>query len=187
MKTSREGKGEGGRNSKSPEVIEQRQKFGMVSTLASVMLAAIKLGFPRRKKGFSETNAFHSLNKDVCTVADGVVTADYEHLKCAKGRLAIPSVAVSYDAESRKILFEQEEMEEEVNCSADDVVYGVLLESKQGFCRVIKLRVRGESGSTSVTLPATWDKDYVVVYAFAVSADKAKASQSQYLSLEIGA
>lgn len=180
-------KGEGGHSSQSPEAVEQRQKFGLVSALASIMLAAIKLGFPRRKKGLSETNAFHSLNKNVCTVADGVVTVDYERLKCAKGRLVIPEVTVSYDAENSKVLFSQEEMEEEVNCSADDMVYGVLLESKQGFCRLVKLRVRGESGSTSMNLPATWNKDYVVVYVFAVSADKTNASQSRYLSLEAGA
>ncbi len=120
-------------------------------------------------------------------MADGVVTVDYERLKCAKGRLVIPEVTVSYDAENSKILFSQEEMEEEVNCSADDMVYGVLLESKQGFCRLVKLRVRGESGSTSMNLPVTWNKDYVVVYVFAVSADKTNASQSRYLSLEAGA
>ncbi len=181
-------KGIPGKVSNSPEAVNQRLKFAMLIMLSSVLQSAIRLGFPQRKKGWSVANAFHSLNKDICTVeAKNVVTVDYERLLCASGSLIIPEVTVSYTAETQKFLFEQTEIEEEVDCNADDMVYAVMLESVLGFCRVVQLRERGESGSTSMVLPKKWSKDNVMIYTFAVSADKKKASPSQYLTLEEGA
>ena len=119
--------------------------------------------------------------------AKNVVTVDYERLLCANGSLITPEVTVSYTVETQKFLFEQTEIEAEVDCNADDMVYAMMLESVLGFCRVVQLRERGESGSTSMVLPKKWSKDNVMIYTFAVSADKKKASPSQYLTLEEGA
>lgn len=174
----------GGKSSNSPAAVEQRAKFGTVIKLASVLQAATHLGFPQRKRGLTVANEFVRLNKDICTVTGDTVSVDYERLLCANGQLHTPEVTVTYSAESQKFLFEQTTTEEERNNSADDKVYAVLLESNQGFCRLTELRQRGESGSTSVTLPKRWDKEHVIVYAFATSADGKLASKSIYLTVE---
>lgn len=181
-------KGIPGKASNSPEAVEQRLKFAMLIMLSSALRSAIRLGFPQRKRGWSAANAFLSLNKDICSVeAENVVTVDYERLFCANGSLLVPDVTASYNSETQKFIFEQTPTEEEVDNNADDAVYAVLLESVLGFCRVVTLRQRGESGSTSVPLPQKWNKENVKIYTFAVSADKKKASKSQYLTLEEGA
>lgn len=172
--------------SDSPAAVEQRGKFGAIVKLSTVLQPASALGFPQRKRGLSATNAFHQVNKDICTVESNTIMIDYEHLLCSNGSLITPNVTVNYAADTKKYLFEQEEMAEEVNCNADDLVYAVLLESKAGYCRLIELRKRGESGSTSAALPNTWNKEYVFVYVFAVSADKKKASKSLYLTVGEG-
>ena len=180
-------KGAGRKGSNSPAAIEQRMKFGVLTKLASLLQAIILLGFPQRKRGLTAANEFVRLNKDICTVTGDAVSVDYERLLCANGQLHTPEVTVTYSAESQKFLFEQTTTEEERNNSADDKVYAVLLESNQGFCRLAELRQRGESGTTSVTLPKRWEKEHVIVYAFATSADGKLASKSIYLTVEEGA
>lgn len=179
-------KGTERKSSDSPAAVEQRKRFGMLVKLTTDLQPAITIGFPQRKRGLSAGNAFHQLNKDICTVEDNVITVDYERLLCASGSLIIPEVTVSYTAETQKFIFKQTPTEEEVDCNADDMVYAVMLESVLGFCRVVQLRKRGESGSTSMALPKKWSKENVMIYTFAVSADKKKASPSQYLTLEEG-
>lgn len=174
-------KGEERKASDSPAAVEQRKKFGTIVKISSVMLAPIKLGFPQHDRRLSETNVFHKLNKDICTVEGDIVTVDYEHLLCANGPLVVPEVKANYNTGTNKFIFENNAMEQEVNCNTDDLVYAVLLDNEQWFCRVMQLRNRGESGSTSMNLPSTWNIEHVIVYVFAVSADKQKVSRSQYL------
>ena len=173
----------GGKRSDSPDAVEQRVKFGMLNKLSSVMLTVIALGFVQRKRGLSAGNAFLQLNKDIFTVEGDIITVDYEHLLCANGPLVGPEVEVTYSEGSSTFIFEQTKMEEEVNCSADDKIYAVLLEFDQGFCRLIELRQRGENGVTSIPLPQRWKKEHMIVYAFAMSADQKKASKSMYLTV----
>ena len=156
----------------------------MLVELTQNLQPAIVIGFPQRKRGLLARNAFHHLNKDICTVEGDIITVDYEHLLCANGQLVVPDVTVSYQTANSKLAFVQTAMEEEVNCNADDLVYGVLLEKEKGFCRLVQLRVRGEGGSTSAALPQGWKKENLIVYTFALSANKKKASKSQFLELE---
>ena len=177
-------KGIPGKISNSPEAVNQRKKFSMLSMLSLILQPAIELGYPQRKRGWSAANAFHSSNKTICTVEDKNVVVNYEQLSCAKGPMVIPNVTASYQTANSKLAFVQTAMEEEVNCNADDLVYGVLLEKEKGFCRLVQLRVRGEGGSTSAALPQGWKKENLIVYTFALSANKKKASKSQFLELE---
>ena len=177
-------KGAERKSSDSPAAVEQRKRFGMLVELTQNLQPAIVIGFPQRKRGLLARNAFHHLNKDICTVEGDIITVDYEHLLCANGQLVVPDVTVSYQTANSKLAFVQTAMEEEVNCNADDLVYGVLLEKEKGFCRLVQLRVRGEGGSTSAALPQGWKKENLIVYTFALSANKKKASKSQFLELE---
>jgi len=181
-------KGEERKVSNAPAVVEQRLKFGMLAHLGAVLQPVVEIGFQQRKRGVSARNEFVSVNKEVCTVVDGTVVVDFEHLLCAQGRLIEPDVKVSFDSTGEMFTFLQEEEEEEegYGCSLDDGEWGVLLECKQGLCRLVRLRARGESGSTTVALPKRWNREDVVVYCFAISADGRKASNSVYMTIEAG-
>lgn len=172
-----------GKASDSPAAVAQRMKFGRLIKLSRELAPAIKLGFPQRKRGQSSANTFTSLNKGICTVEGDTVTVDYEQLLCAQGSLTEPDVTATYNASTSKIVFENTSMGDVAYCNADDKTYGVLVNTLQGGCRVIPLRERGESGSTSATLPAKWEKEHVKVYVFATSANGKMASPSVCITL----
>ncbi|WP_099291990.1 DUF6266 family protein [Butyricimonas sp. Marseille-P3923] len=179
-------KGIPGKKSKSEKVVEQRMKFTELSLLALAMCHVSEVGFPQRDRKWTPSNAFFSCNKDVCSVEDGVVVVDYERLKCSKGRLMLPEVTATLDVETGKVMFSQTEMEVDSDCYLDDRVYGVLLEKEQKLCRLVALRDRGESGSTSASIPRTWKVESVEAYAFAVRADGKMASNTLHVNLGSG-
>ena len=57
-------------------------------------------------------------------------------------------------------------------------MYGVLYETERGRARLVELRERGESGSTSYALPEDWDNTKVRVYGFATLKNGKRASDS---------
>lgn len=171
--------------SQSPAQMVQRGKFGSITQLASVMQGVIDLGFPQRKKGWSPANAFCNLNKSsYAEAADGQITIDFELLQCSKGALFIPDVAATLDKENRKIEITAEAMPDETNCNGDDEVYAALLDTGNKFCRLVKVCKREEGGTQSIILAKYWNPDSVVAYAFAVSANGKKASNTLFLNLE---
>ena len=172
-----------GKISDSPAAVAQRTKFGRLIKLSRELSPAITLGFPQRKRGQSPANAFMSLNKEICTLEDDTLTVDYEQLQCAQGSLTEPDITATYNTSTSKITFENTAMEDLAYCNADDKTYGVLVNTQGGGCRVIPLGERGESGSTSVTLPAKWEKEHVIVYVFATSANRKMASPSVCITL----
>ena len=105
-----------------------------------------------------------SLNKGICTLEDDTLTVDYEQLQCAQGSLTEPDITATYNTSTSKITFENTAMDDLAYCNADDKTYG-------------------ESGSTSVTLPAKWEKEHVIVYVFATSANRKMASPSVCITL----
>ncbi|OKZ40602.1 MAG: hypothetical protein BHV82_10350 [Odoribacter sp. 43_10] len=172
-----------GKISDSPAAVAQRTKFGRLIKLSRELAPAITLGFPQRKRGQSPANAFMSLNKEICTLEDDTLTVDYEQLQCAQGSLTEPDITATYNTSTSKITFENTAMEDLAYCNADDKTYGVLVNTQGGGYRVIPLGERGESGSTSVTLPAKWEKEHVIVYVFATSANRKMASPSVCITL----
>lgn len=171
--------------SQSPAQVVQRGKFSSIIQLASVMQGVIDLGFPQRKKEWSPANAFCNLNKNsYAETAEGQIALDFEVLQCSKGALFIPDVTASLDKESRKIEITAEAMTDETNCYADDEVYAALLDTENKFCRLVKVCKRGEGGTQSIGLAKYWNPDSVVAYAFAVSANGKKASNTLFLNLE---
>ncbi len=173
-----------GKVSNSPAAVEQRMKFGMLIKLSKALAPAIQIGFPQRKRGWSPANAFISLNKGVCALGlDETVSVDYEQLQCAQGSLVEPIVTATYSASASEITFENTSMEDFGYCNADDKTFAVLLNTRNGGCRVVTLFERGESGSVNTNFPATWEKDDVTVYVFATSANGKQASPSVCITL----
>ena len=163
----------------TPEILAQRAKMKALVQLAQSFLPVIRKGFVGVGNG-STSNAFVSMNMRAVTVDEkNLATIDFEKLSVAIGLINPPKVTVTYSEETKKYLFEQEGQEEEDGyASADDKVYGVLYETERGRARLVELRERGESGSTSYALPEDWDNTKVRVYGFATLKNGKRASDS---------
>lgn len=163
----------------TPEILAQRARMKALVQLGRSLLPVIRKGFTGIGKG-STSNAFVAANQEAISVdAKNVATVEFERLRVATGLFTPPKVTVTYSEETSKYLFEQEEQEEEDGyASADDKVYGVLYETERGRARLVELRERGESGSTSYALPEDWDNTKVRVYGFATLKNGKRASDS---------
>lgn len=168
----------------TPEILDQRAKMKVLIQLSRKLLPVIRKGFVGIGKG-TTSNAFVSLNQATVEVDEKhVATVSFEALKVASGILYMPKVSVTYDADTKKYLFEQEMQEEEDGYAlADDKVYAVLFESVLNRAKIVALRERGESGSTSEALPEDWDSAQVKAYCFATLRNGREVSDSRYLTV----
>ena len=166
----------------TPEMLAQRAKMKALVQLGQSLLPVIRKGFVGIGNG-STSNAFVAKNMKAVTVDEkNVATVDFEQLLVASGILNPAKVTMTYTEENQKFLFEQEEQQEEDGYAfADDQVYAVLYETERGRSRLVELRPRGESGSTSYTLPEEWDNTKVKAYCFAVLKSGKEASDSRLI------
>ena len=167
----------------TPEILAQRAKMKALVQLAQSLLPIVQKGFAGIGKG-TTSNAFVATNMKAVTVDEkNVVTIDFEKLLVATGLVNPPKVTVTYDEDTKKFQFVQEAQEEEDGyASAEDKVYGVLYEMERRRARLVVLRARGESGSTSCALPEDWDGAKVKVYSFAMMKNGKKASDCVLIS-----
>mgnify|MGYP006874102113 CR=1 FL=1 len=167
----------------TPEILAQRARMKVLVQLSRSLLPVVQKGFIGIGKG-STSNAFVAKNmKAVMVDEKNEATINFEQLLVAAGIINPPKVTVTYSEENKKFLFEQEEQEEEDGFAlADDQVYGVLYETERERARLVTLRPRGESGSTSYVLPDEWDGTKVKVYCFAVLKNGKRASDSLLIS-----
>ena len=167
----------------TPEILAQRARMKALVQLGRNLLPVIRKGFTGIGKG-STSNAFVATNQEAISVDNkNVATVDFERLRVATGLLTPPKVTMAYDEESKKYQFTQEVQEEEDGyASAEDKVYGVLYETERDRSRLVMLRARGESGSTSYVLPEDWDSTKVNVYCFAMLKNGKGASDSVLIS-----
>lgn len=167
------------------EILDQRARMKVLVQLARRLLAVIRKGFEGAGNG-TTSNAFVKENMGAVSVAEGhVATMEFEQMKVAAGILNVPEVTATYSADTSKYLFEQEGDEDEDALSlANDKVYAVLFETVLKRLKIVALRDRGESGSTSLPLPKNWDNTKVVAYCFATSKNGKLVSDSDYLSIE---
>ena len=163
----------------TPEILAQRARMKVVVQLSRSLLPVVQKGFVGIGKG-STSNAFVAKNmKAVMVDEKNEATVNFEQLLVAAGIINPPKVTVTYSEENQKFFFEQAEQEEEDGFAlADDQVYGVLYETERERARLVTLRPRGESGSTSYVLPDEWDGTKVKVYCFAVLKNGKRASDS---------
>lgn len=169
----------------TPEILDQRARMKVLVQLSRRLLAVIRKGFVGAGNG-TTSNAFVKANVGAVSVAEGhVATMEFEQMKVATGILDVPVVTATYSADTSKYLFEQEENNDEnANALANDKVYAVLFETMLKRLKIVALRDRGESGSTSFGLPKGWDNTKVVAYCFATSKNGMLVSDSDYLDIE---
>jgi len=167
------------------EILDQRARMKALVQLARRLLAIIRKGFEGAGNG-TTSNAFVKENMGAVSVAEGhVATVEFEQMKVASGILDVPEVTATYNADMSKYLFEQEgDKDENALSLANDKVYAVLFETALKRLKIVALRDRGESGSTSFPLPKKWDNTKVVAYCFATSKNGKLVSDSDYLNIE---
>lgn len=168
----------------TPEILDQRARMKVLVQLLRKILPVIRKGFVGVGSG-TTSNAFVAMNMQAVTVDEKhVATVDFDRLKVASGILYMPKVTVTYDEDGQVYLFVQEIQEEENGYAfADDQVYGVLYETVLERAKIVTLRMRGESGSTSFSLPEDWDNANVKAYCFATSKSGKEVSDSRKLEL----
>lgn len=168
----------------TPEILDQRARMKTLVSLSQRMIPVIRKGFAGIGHG-TTSNAFVARNMGAVIVDEKHAgTVDFDLLKVAAGMLYPPKVAVVYNAESQKYVFEQGMQEEEDGFALqDDKVYGVLYETVLERTRLVTLRDRGESGSTTYTLPEDWNNENVKAYCFATSKNGRQASDSRALTI----
>lgn len=174
------------KKSDSPQQLRQRVIFGLLIQLSKVLLKTTRVSFPQRVNGRSSSNEFVHLNRNSVTVNDKFeATINLEELKVSNGELAAYfKVNATYNADTKKIIFEQEAPTvSDFNGAPDDILYVTLLETKANRSGLVTLRPRDESGSTSVQLPDWWEIGNCKAYLFALSKDGHLASSTQYLSV----
>lgn len=170
--------------SNTPAQQVQKGKFGDLSRLGSVVLEAVNMGFPQRPARLSAVNMFFKENKDCFrAVQDGQAEIDYERLVYSGGSLFPPQVRVTLDAAGKTMELSGIAMPDYSKCQSDDTVYGVLMDTANGFCQLVEVCKRGTGGTKSVSLSDFWDTEATVVHAFAVSSDGKKASKSVHVAL----
>ena len=161
--------------------VNVRLKMRAMGKLAKAVKYATPYGFVSRPKGESSSNAFVRVNYGCCSVADGVVSVDYERLVFAEGSMMPPIVEVSYDEAGHALTFTADPVVDDIpGCLADDEVYAVVLETGYNQCKLVKLGTRGTSEPQQVALHPLWNQENVHVYVFAANAKHSDASTSVY-------
>lgn len=171
-------------NRKSSEAqVKQQQRFAVINALGRKVRGVVDVGFPKRPRRLSGVNMFVHVNTGVWQEAGDEVAVDFSKLVLADGSLIEPEVEVVLNHEEGKLVFTAEAAEEEQDAEIEDRVMGVIIDAKNGFCRMRELFTRGAGGEFSFVLPKTWETEALQVYVFALRRDGKQASRSQYLAV----
>lgn len=168
------------RNPRTPGQLTQRAKMKALLDVSLYFAPAAALGFPGRKAGCSFYNAFVQNNMPAVSVDENYEpSVDYEKIKCAAGALQGGKVTITVNEENHKVMISQE-AQTRWNAVANptDVLHVVVYEKTGKTMIVEPCRNRQESGSTSIAMDEGWSKENLVFYAFMLSKDKRKASNS---------
>ena len=171
------------RNPRTPGQLTQRAKMKALQVASLYFAPAAELGFPGRKAGSTFYNAFVKANMKAVTVDEEYnPTIDYEKIVCAEGSLQDGTLTVSLNEDQDMITITQEAQSRwSVVANPTDVLYVVVYE-KTGHQMIVEpCRNRQENGVTTISLDSGWVKENLEVYAFMLSKDKRKASNSKRL------
>lgn len=180
--------------SKEPTFMDKKDKekrdtrmkgYGGSSHFSAVVNDAIKIGFPREKRGEQPMGKFMQHNAKVLCKSEkdeqGNMTRVYNFklMVVAAGNLLRPNVAVTFEKATGTLTFTQEaDQRGGTRANPDDKIYALIIDGKNEDAEFITLRDRSENGVTTFIVPDWWDKDNIFVYAFAATSTKKKASPS---------
>lgn len=183
--------------SKAPTFIDEKDKddrdtrmkgYGGSGHFAAVVNDAIKIGFPREKRGEQPLGKFMYYNaKTLCTSQKNekgelIRVYDFKKMIVAAGNLLRANVTVAFDKETGVFTFTQEaDSRKGTRANPTDKVYALIVDGVNEDAEFMTLRDRSENGVTSFTVPEWWDKENLFVYVFAGTRTKRKASPSACL------
>lgn len=180
--------------------------FAELVPLTRDLKRVFRESFPPDSKGTKWSNRFTSLNKK----CKGVVTTTknepdvevdprkhapeeftsviaWDKLIMAEGPLWTPAVAVerlTTEGETYKLVFSQESnIFEGAYAYSNDKVFAIVYHPETHFNLLVRLRDRGESGSTTTVIPGTIPADELKIYSFAKTADGKTTSNSTFLAI----
>lgn len=172
------------RDVKSPEQLAQRARMKTVKKLSYDLWMALHTGFTAKNRSIS-INKFVSRNIGLMNPDEEYrVTYDVTQLKLSSGELLAPKVTAVIDRESNTVTFTQEHQPLRPLAPDDDRVYGVVWGRESRKTQVFPLRLRCEPGSTVVQLHESILKYPLEVYAFTVSGNGKKASETIWITGE---
>ena len=173
------------RNPKTHGQLAQRAKMKALQKVSLYFAPAAELGFPGRKAGSTFYNAFVKANMQAVAVDEEYnPTIDYEKIVCAEGSLQDGTLAVSLNEDQDMITITQEAQSRwSVVANPTDVLYVVVYEKTGNQMIVEPCRNRQENGVTTISLDSGWVKENLEVYAFMLSKDKRKVSNSRRLTI----
>ena len=165
------------RNPRSKVQQDNRRIFGACNQLAARFQSGLQLGFPSAGRPQSR-NAFVSANCEIFTVGEDLeVKADYHRLHCSSGRQEKPEVRVETDDAGLTIRKFPQRIS--AYCSRLDRVYLWLWLPTVGDIRRVDLGVRGHVPEVQhIAFPDSWKGAEIYGYAFAVSANGHRASET---------
>lgn len=172
------------RDIKSPAQLAQRARMKKVKKLSYDLWMALHTGFPAENRSMS-INKFVSRNIGLMNPDEEYrVTYDVRQLKLSSGELLAPKVTAVIDRESNTVTFTQEHQPLRPLAPDDDRVYGVVWGRESRKTQVFPLQLRCEPGSTTVQLHESILKYPLEVYAFTVSGNGKKASETIWITGE---
>lgn len=171
------------RNPNTPRQRAARDLFAQASHLASLMKAAVRLGFNAvaLERHRTAHNHFQSVNRDCFALREGRLVVDYENLALAEGPVApVAFVEPLSQNDGGLCLTVPFEMYPEQRAASDtDEVYLYAWCPSRGEGLLSNPAYR-RSRQVTLTLPADWADCEVHLYGFVRDAD-GRASVSTYL------
>lgn len=175
------------RNPRTVGQVSQRNKMAALVTLSQEFAPVLALGFPNREGNTTLYNTFVKANMNAVTVDEQMeATVDYTSVVCAAGLLKKPKVAVSVDIETLNLTFTQPVAKNPLSvfAASDDKVYAVVFEKELREMEIVPLKERGKGGETVFQFDSDWKPANLLIYAFAMSAKRRKASGSMFIQPE---
>ena len=95
----------------------------------------------------------------------------------------LDDISITLDAESRTFTVSYPAGDYGYGSEPTDTLQIVLFEQELMRCKMFEAGTRGEDGNAILSIPTKWNPEEVLAYAFMLSANKRKASNSEYIAI----
>lgn len=162
-----------------------RVRMKLAEFLSRVFYTPAQVAFPQRRRDLTALNACVQAIMRAITVNDDLeATVDYATMQIAKGNLAmLDDISITLDAESRTFTVSYPAGDYGYGSEPTDTLQIVLFEQELMRCKMFEAGTRGEDGNAILNIPTKWNPEEVLAYAFMLSANKRKASNSEYIAI----
>lgn len=173
-------------NPKTEKQRASRAVFRATTQLSAYLSPLTVYGFPSLYKTDSR-NAFVSANMQMFSVDEEMnAVPDYRLMACSCGVQTPPTMKAVWAEDGRGVCVESFAQNISATASRQDMLYVVVFHAKDKDCDLHKFGERGMVQQRNFALNARWIRNFVYVYAFAVSANGNRASETLFLLKDEG-